>query len=187
MENEIRLCIVAPCYNEEETLPHSLDVLLDILNNLHGNKKIAENSYVCFVDDGSHDGTWALIEQRSRASKQVKGIKLSANFGHQNALIAGLFTEYPHVDCLVSIDADLQDDVAAIEPMIDAFCKGFRVVYGVRNNRATDSRAKRWLAGGFYAAMKTMNAKSIANHADFRLADSEVIRHLERFGKSIRK
>lgn len=94
-----------------------------------------------------------------------------------------MFTEYPHVDCLISIDADLQDDVEAIEPMIDAFGKGFHVVYGVRNIRATDSRRKRWLAEGFYAVMNKMNPKSITNHVDFRLAGSEVIRHLERFGE----
>lgn len=135
------------------------------------------------MDDGSSDDTWAIILQRSKENSFIKGIKLSANFGHQNALIAGLFTEYPHVDCLISIDADLQDDVEAIEPMIDAFRKGFRVIYGVRNIRITDSRSKRWLAGVFYAVMKKMNPKSITNHADFRLAGSDVIRHLERFGE----
>ncbi|MDR1153407.1 MAG: glycosyltransferase family 2 protein [Bacteroidales bacterium] len=181
--NAPRLCIVVPCYNEEETLPRSLDILLEALTRLHGKRKTAENSYICCIDDGSRDGTWALIEQRSSENRQVKGIKLSANFGHQNALIAGLFTEYPHADCLISIDADLQDDVDAVERMMDAFGKGFRVVYGVRSIRTADSRSKRWLAEGFYAVMKKMNPKSITNHADFRLAGSEVIRHLERFGE----
>ena len=184
MINEgVRLCVVVPCYNEEETLPASLDILQGILEKLQGDMKITENSYICCVDDGSSDNTWSIIEGRSRENRHIKGIKLSANFGHQNALIAGLFSEYPHVDCLVSIDADLQDDVSAIEPMIDAFSKGFQVVYGVRNIRKTDSRSKRWLAEGFYSMMKIMNSDSIVNHADFRLAGSEVIRHLERFGE----
>ncbi len=178
-----RLCIVVPCYNEEEALPCSLDTLLEVLGQLHGKGKISGDSYICCVDDGSRDSTWSLIEQRSRESQQVKGIKLSANFGHQNALIAGLLTEYPHADCLISIDADLQDDVGAIEPMLYAFGKGFQVVYGVRDIRTVDSRSKRWLAEGFYAVMKKMNPKSITNHADFRLAGCEVIRHLERFGE----
>ena len=181
--NEPRLCIVVPCYNEEETLPHSLMTLLEVLESLLEKKKIAWNSYICCVDDGSSDSTWSVIEQWSRKTVQVKGIKLSANFGHQNALIAGLFTEYTNVDCLISIDADLQDDAGAIESMIDAYAKGFQVVYGVRQSRTTDSRKKRWLASGFYVAMKMMNPKSIAHHADFRLASSEVIRHLERFGE----
>ena len=181
--NKPRLCIVVPCYNEEETLPHTLHILLETIAQLLSKQKIAGTSYICCVDDGSHDGTWSVIEQWSRENMQVKGIKLSANFGHQNALIAGLFTEYPHVGCLISIDADLQDDVDAIEAMIDEFINGFRVVYGVRNIRTTDRPSKRWLAEGFYSLMKRINPKSIINHADFRLAGSEVIGHLERFGE----
>lgn len=181
--NAPRLCIVVPCYNEEEVLPESIDILLGVLDQLYDKRKIAMDSYICCVDDGSRDDTWTLIAFRSKENRQVKGIKLSANFGHQNALVAGLLTEYPYADCLITIDADLQDDVDAIEQMIDAFDKGFQVVYGVRNIRKTDSRSKRWLAEGFYAVMKKMNTKSITNHADFRLAGCEVIRHLERFGE----
>jgi len=181
--NSPRLCIVVPCYNEVEVLPSSINTLLDALKNLQDKGKISENSYICCVDDGSNDGTWAIIKQHSDSNRQLKGIKLSNNFGHQNALVAGLFTEYNNVDCLISIDADLQDDIEAIETMIDAFSKGFRVVYGVRVVRTGDNASKLFSAKIFYAVMKKINRKNISNHADFRLAGSEVIRHLERFGE----
>lgn len=177
------LGIIVPCYNEEEVLGTTFSVLQGVLDQLKQLGRINAKSYICFVDDGSHDHTWPMIEQLCTDHKAVKGIKLSANFGHQSALVAGLFTENSHADCLITIDADLQDDVNIIPQMIDCYHQGCKVVYGVRNSRQTDSWCKRILAQGFYRINGYMNKRSIYNHADFRLAAQEVIRHLEQFGE----
>jgi glycosyltransferase involved in cell wall biosynthesis len=176
------LGIIVPCYNEEEVLETTFSVLQGVLDEMKQLGRINAKSYICFVDDGSYDHTWAIIEQLC-TNHQSKGIKLSANFGHQNALVAGLFTENNHADCLITIDADLQDDVNIIPRMIDLYHQGYKVIYGVRNSRQTDSRGKRILAQGFYRINGYLNKRSIYNHADFRLADKKVIRHLEEFSE----
>lgn len=172
----IQFAIVVPCYNEEQVLPQTTARLLALLNRLIRLEKIAENSFIYYVDDGSHDSTWALIERLAIENARIGGVKLSRNYGHQNALLAGLFT-VPG-DVLVSIDADLQDDVDAIEKMIDASKKGADVVYGVRDDRTTDTIFKRGTAHGFYRLMEALGVKIIYNHADYRLMTRRAINAL---------
>ncbi len=143
-------------------------------------QKIAADSFVLFVDDGSKDKTWELIEEEHRLHSNVKGLKLAGNVGHQFALTAGLITAKDHSDVTVSIDADLQDDVNVIEEMIDKFHAGNDIVYGVRNDRSSDSFFKRFTAQGFYKMMAVMGVKTVYNHADFRLMSK---RALEQFAK----
>lgn len=178
--NSERLAIVVPCYNEEEMLKLSSEALRGILNDLAGKGKIAENSFILFVDDGSRDATWELIEEEHRKYPQVKGLKLAGNVGHQFALTAGLLTAKDLSDVTVSIDADLQDDILVIEEMIDKFQEGCDVVYGVRSDRKTDSFFKRTTAQLFYKLMAVMGVKTVYNHADFRLMSK---RALEEFSK----
>lgn len=175
-----RLAIVVPCYNEEEMLKISSEALKGVLQDLIGKGKIAENSYVLFVDDGSKDKTWELIEEEHQKSEQIKGLKLSGNVGHQFALTAGLLTAKDISDVTVSIDADLQDDVLVIEEMIDKYHEGCEIVYGVRSDRGTDTFFKRTSAQMFYKLMAGMGVKTVYNHADFRLMSK---RALEEFAK----
>jgi glycosyltransferase involved in cell wall biosynthesis len=172
----IRLVIVVPCYNEEQVLRQTTAHLLALLNRLISLEKIAESSSIYYVDDGSHDSTWALIESLAIENARIGGVKLSRNCGHQNALLAGLFT-VPG-DVLVSIDADLQDDVDAIEQMVDACLKGADVVYGVRDDRTTDTIFKRGTAHGFYRLMEALGVNIIYNHADYRLMTRRAINAL---------
>lgn len=176
-----RLAIVVPCYNEEEVLPIAVRALREVLADLTAKGKIAEDSFILFVNDGSKDRTWELIEaEHATTPVQVKGVKLAGNVGHQFALTAGLLTAKDMSDVTVSIDADLQDDVAVIEEMIDKFHQGNDIVYGVRNDRHTDSFFKRVTAQGFYKTMAAMGVKTIYNHADFRLMSK---RALEQFSQ----
>ncbi len=177
------LAIIVPCYNEEAVLAISAKELLNRLEALVDASRISPQSYLCLVDDGSRDATWDIIERHSRESNRVKGIKLSANFGHQNALLAGLFSEKSTADCLVTIDADLQDDVTVIEQMVEKFTDGNQIVYGVRSDRKNDSFLKRNSAQWFYKLMHRMGIRTIYNHADFRLAGRQVIENLERFNE----
>lgn len=178
------LCIVVPCYNESAALPHTALALIKILEDLINKSKIKTESFLCFVDDGSRDNTWAIIEELSVSNNKVHGTKLSANFGHQNALIAGLFSQKNNADIFITIDADLQDDVDTIEQMIDKNLKGNNIVYGVRDNRDTDSGFKRYTANTFYNLMQKLKIKTINNHADYRLADKKVVETLEKFGEA---
>ena len=178
------LCIVVPCFNESETLIDSVQKLTDVLTHLISSNRVSETSYICFVDDGSRDTTWEVIEQICKEKKLVKGLKLSANFGHQNALIAGLFSQKNNADCFVTIDADLQDDIHTIEHMVDKYNQGCNIVYGVRNNRETDTVFKRLTADFFYKLMQGLKVNTINNHADYRLADKKVVETLERFGEA---
>jgi polyisoprenyl-phosphate glycosyltransferase len=178
------LCIVVPCFNESETLIDSAQKLTDVLTHLISSNRVSETSYICFVDDGSRDTTWEVIEQICKEKKLVKGLKLSANFGHQNALIAGLFSQKNNADCFVTIDADLQDDIHTIEHMVDKYNQGCNIVYGVRNNRETDTVFKRLTADFFYKLMQGLKVNTINNHADYRLADKKVVETLERFGEA---
>lgn len=176
-----RLAIVVPCYNEEEVLSLASGALRDVLEDLIQKGKIADDSFILFVNDGSKDRTWELIEkEHADYPARVKGVKLAGNVGHQFALTAGLITAKDHSDVTVSIDADLQDDVNVIEEMIDKFHAGNDIVYGVRNDRSSDSFFKRFTAQGFYKMMEVMGVKTVYNHADFRLMSK---RALEQFAK----
>ena len=165
-----RLAIVVPCYNEEEVLKIASEALRGVLSDLIAKEKIAPDSFVMFVNDGSKDATWKLIEEEhSLYPDKIFGVKLAGNVGHQYALTAGLNTAVDMCDMSVSIDADLQDDVAVIEEMVDKFHEGKDIVYGVRKKRSTDTFFKRITAQGFYKFMSIMGVKTVYNHADFRL------------------
>lgn len=172
------LAIVVPCYNEEEAFPFSSKSLTEVLENLIKSGKIDKKSYILFVDDGSKDKTWELIENETTKNPLVRGLKLSGNVGHQNALLAGLLTANKDSDITVSIDADLQDDVNAIEKMVDAYLDGADIVFGVRSDRSSDSAFKRITAQGFYKLMSAMGVKSVYNHADFRLMSHRAVEAL---------
>lgn len=164
------LAIVVPCYNEEEVLKIASEALRGTLSKLVAKQKIAEDSFILFVNDGSKDKTWSLIEEEhEKYPDKVKGVKLAGNVGHQFALTAGLITAIDMCDISVSIDADLQDDIDVIEEMVDKFHEGKDIVYGVRKKRETDTFFKRFTAQSFYKFMKMMGVKTVYNHADFRL------------------
>lgn len=175
------LTIVVPCYNEEEVLPISSKELLIFLLKMIEAEKISNESQIMFVDDGSKDSTWEIIEQLSNEDKHYTGIKFSRNFGHQNALVAGLTSAEPYSDAIVTIDADLQDDINSIEQMIDAYHDGNDVVYGVRGNRDSDTAFKRKTAEGFYSVMKKLGINMVPNHADFRLLSKRATQTLLEF------
>ncbi|WP_213991135.1 glycosyltransferase family 2 protein [Sodalis sp. dw_96] len=170
------LTIVVPCYNEEEVFPDCLLRLRQVLSQLRENGKISERSCLLFVDDGSRDQTWQLISAAHRRYDDVHGLKLSRNRGHQRALWAGL--EHADSDITVSIDADLQDDIQVIGKMVDAYLSGKDIVYGVRENRDTDTVFKRNTALCFYKLMKILGVNQIENHADFRLLSARALKSL---------
>lgn len=174
-----RLGIVVPCYNEEAVLPETARRLIQLLQQMQVDGAAAAGSQVVFVDDGSSDRTWPMIEEMAANDAQVGGIKLSRNRGHQNALLAGLYT--CDADILLSVDADLQDDIGVIPEMVQAYARGAQVVYGVRNNRSSDSFFKRASAQGFYRFINALGAESIYNHADFRLMSRRAVEALKSF------
>jgi len=176
------LAIVVPCYNEEEVFPKTLASLQALLARLIASEKISTNSKIYFVDDGSRDSTWTLLKTAAEEHTDVVAIKLSRNKGHQNALYAGLRTTIE--DLVVSIDADLQDDPANIEYMVDQFHKGNDVVYGVRSERATDTFFKRFSAEGYYHLMRKMGVDLVFNHADFRLMSRRALDALLEYEES---
>jgi len=176
-----RLALVVPCYNEEAVLEISSKALREVLDDLIQKGKIAEDSFVLFVDDGSKDKTWELIEQEHNKYSNIKGLKLAANVGHQFALTAGLITAKDLSDVTVSIDADLQDDITVIEEMIDKFHAGNDIVYGVRKERKTDTFFKRTTAQGFYKVMELMGVKTVYNHADFRLMSKRAVEQFSQY------
>jgi glycosyltransferase involved in cell wall biosynthesis len=170
-----RLSLVVPCHNEEQVLPETasrLGVLLDVLTR----EALVIEPSIYFIDDGSADGTWSVIERLAVEDARIHGVKLSRNFGQQNAILAGLLTAPG--DMLISIDADLQDDVAAIEDMVRAFNRGAEVVYGIRRSRQTDSVFKRTTAENYYRLLQVMGVQLIFNHADFRLLSRRVVEEL---------
>ena len=177
----MRLAIVVPCYNEEEVLAESARRLSIVLQKMISENKISKDSYILFVNDGSKDKTWSMIQEEHKKNELVWGLNLAGNVGHQNALLAGLMTAKKSADAIVSIDADLQDDENVIIEMVDKFLEGKDIVYGVRNNRDTDSIFKRTTALGFYKVMQMMGVKSVYNHADFRLMSKRAVEHLEEF------
>ena len=177
-----KLAIVVPCYNEEEVLKIASESLRGVLDDLINKGKIAEDSFILFVNDGSKDRTWELIEEEHAAHPvQVSGVKLAGNVGHQFALTAGLITAKDMSDVTISIDADLQDDVNAIEEMIDKFHDGNDIVYGVRKERKTDTFFKRTTAQAFYKLMSLMGVKTVYNHADFRLMSKRAVEEFSKY------
>lgn len=177
-----KLAIVVPCYNEEEVLKIASSALRGVLEDLINKGKISDDSFILFVNDGSVDRTWELIEEEHAAyPTRVCGVKLAGNVGHQFALTAGLITAKDISDVTVSIDADLQDDVAVIEEMIDKFHEGYDIVYGVRKERKTDTFFKRTTAQAFYRLMSLMGVKTIYNHADFRLMSKRAVEEFSKY------
>jgi glycosyltransferase involved in cell wall biosynthesis len=174
-----KLAIVVPCYNEQEVLPETTHRLSDLIENMSANGEVSSDSYIWYVDDGSIDLTWKLIEELSRENRRVRGLKLAANRGHQNALLAGLLTA--DADVTVSIDADLQDDIRVIPRMVDAYCGGADIVYGIRKNRGSDSFFKRTSAQFFYKLLNVMGVSVEYNHADTRLMSRRVLNALEQY------
>ena len=176
--NTVKLIIVVPCYNEEEVLKETTRQLSDILALMENEGKIKEGKII-YVDDGSKDTTWTLIEQLADVNPRVMGLKLAHNVGHQQALWAGLeWVADSRYDAAVSIDADLQDDINAIPQMVDNYNKGIDTIYGVRKERKTDTFFKKHTAQLFYKLMKTMGGDIIYNHADFRLMSKRALRAL---------
>lgn len=175
----IQLAIVVPCYNEQEVLTETNSRLLALLDRLQAQGQVSADSAIHYVDDGSRDGTWPLIASLAAGDARAKGIKLSRNRGHQNALLAGLLT-VPG-DAIVSIDADLQDDVNVIEKMVEQFAQGAEVVYAVRDSRATDTTFKRNTALAYYSLMRKFGVDLVHNHADFRLMGRRSIEALRQY------
>lgn len=183
MKKEEILYVVVPCYNEEEVLTETTKRLKEKLENLIKDKKISNKSRVMYVNDGSKDNTWNLIEEISDKEKLFTGISLSRNRGHQNALLAGLMTAKNYADIVISMDADLQDDINAIDEMIEKYNNGAQIVYGVRSSRKKDTAFKRITAEGFYKFMKLMGVEVVFNHADYRLTSKRILEELENYGE----
>ena len=174
MKNK-RLYVVIPCYNEEEVLKETSKRLNVKLGELINDKIISKDSKVLFVNDGSKDKTWDIICELNKENKLFSGINLSRNRGHQNALVAGLMTAKEYADVVISMDADLQDDINAIDEMLKDYYDGSEVVYGVRSSRANDTFFKKFTAEAFYKFMKFMGADVVFNHADYRLTSKKVL------------
>jgi len=177
----MKLGIVIPCYNEEDGLAETTKRLTLLLNEMIEKGEIDQDSFVCYVDDGSKDNTWALIEAFKEESSLFKGIKLSRNFGHQNALIAGLMQLKDNADALVSMDADLQDDIEIVKGFVSKHKEGYEIVYGVREDRTKDTKFKRGTAEFFYKFQDFMGIETIYNHADYRLLSKKALNALEQF------
>ena len=175
------LYIVVPCYNEEEVLPETARRLGDKLRGLMAAGKISPKSRVLFVNDGSRDGTWGVISRLHAADPLFSGVDLSRNRGHQNALLAGLMTARDRCDMAVSMDADLQDDVDAVDAMVEKYSEGCDIVYGVRSSRKKDTFFKRVTAEGFYRVMNFLGAETVFNHPDYRLMPRRALDGLAEF------
>ncbi len=179
--NPSRLLLVVPCYNEEAILNLTYSTLKTYYAGIKERGLIAADSKICFVNDGSRDKTWDIIEDLCQQDDTIIGVKLSRNFGHQSAIMAGLEKHIDNFDCFITIDADLQDDINAITSMIEKHQEGAMVVYGVRGDRSSDSWFKRFSAEGFYVLMQKMGVPVVFNHADFRLMDRRVLQELGNF------
>ncbi|WP_133015271.1 glycosyltransferase family 2 protein [Clostridium cuniculi] len=173
--------LVIPCYNEEEVLFETAKRLKEKLNNLIDDKIISAKSRITFIDDGSKDNTWSIIEELNKEDSIFSGVKLSRNRGHQNALLSGLMTVKDYCDAAISLDADLQDDINVIDKFIERFNDGCDVVYGVRSERKTDTIFKRTTAQGFYKVMKALGVDIVYNHADYRLMSKRALEALSDF------
>ncbi|MBD9097363.1 MAG: glycosyltransferase [Ruminococcaceae bacterium] len=177
----MKLYIVVPCYNEQEVLPETSKRLKNKMSDLIEKGIVDSESRIMFVDDGSRDQTWSLISELAKEDAIFAGVKLSRNQGHQNALLAGLMTAKQYADCVISMDADLQDDIDAVDAFLQKFIDGNDVVYGVRSSRKTDSAFKRITAQGFYKFMKLLGVDIVYNHADYRLMSKRALDALEEF------
>ena len=175
------LYVVIPCYNEEQVLPVTSGMFLEELKDLIAKEKISEDSRILFVNDGSKDKTWEIITELSGQNVHFAGISQSRNRGHQNAVLAGLMEAKDRADITISIDCDGQDDIATMEAMVDAYHDGAEVVYGVRNDRSSDSFFKRRTAQGFYRFLNSMGVEVVYNHADYRLISSRVLQEFAKF------
>ncbi len=174
----IRLAIVSPCYNEEAVLHESASRLSALFDDLIAKRKISEDSFVLYVNDGSRDQTWPIIQRLHESNRFICGLNLTHNVGHQNAIMAGMMTARHHADAVVTIDADLQDDIMAIEQMVDKHEAGSDIVYGVKISREGDSFIKRSTALLFYRIQSSMGVKAVYNHADFRLLSKRALDEL---------
>ena len=177
-----RLFCVIPCYNEQEVLPETSKRLKEKLSSLMNRGLIAKDSRVLLVNDGSKDSTWEIIEKLHESDELFQGIKLSKNMGHQNALLAGLTVAKDVCDMAISMDSDLQDDINAIDEMIQKYIDGADIVYGVRSKRDTDTFFKRATAEGYYKVMNGLGAGTVYNHADYRLMSRRALEVLFSFG-----
>ena len=175
------LYIIVPCYNEEQVLPLTSGMFLEKLHSLENAQKISCNSRVLFVDDGSKDSTWKIISELSKQDAHFCGIRQSRNRGHQNAVLAGLMEAKDRCDITISIDCDGQDDLDAMDAMVDEYLGGCEIVYGVRSKRDTDTFFKRFTAESFYKILKGMGVDTVYNHADYRLVSSRVLQEFANF------
>ena len=175
------LYIVVPCFNEEEVLMDTSGMLYDFLSKNIGNNRIAEHSRILFVDDGSKDRTWSIISELNQRSEYFQGLHLAHNKGHQTALYAGLMEAKKHCDLSISIDADLQDDIHAMDLMLDKAAEGNNIVFGVRSDRTTDAAFKKTTAGMYYKVLNSLGVETIPQHADFRLMDRMALDALEEY------
>lgn len=175
------LFIVIPCYNEEEVLDETVKEISKKMNELISKKQINKNSKVMFVNDGSRDKTWSIIKKYSKSNKLITGISLSRNRGHQNALVAGLLSAKDYADVVISMDADLQDDINAIDKMLDKYMNGCEIVYGVRSARKKDTFFKKHTAQMFYKFMSKMGVDIVYNHADYRLTSKRVLEEFSNY------
>ena len=178
---EATVYFVIPCYNEEAVLPETTRRMTDKLNAMRAAGLIGEKSRILYVDDGSKDRTWELVSQFNRENPWVEGVKLSHNRGHQHALLCGLMSAMPRCDAAISMDADLQDDIDALDQFVKKFQEGCDVVYGVRNKRDTDTWFKRTTAEGFYKVMKLLGVDIVFNHADYRLMSKRALEALAEY------
>ena len=180
----IKLAIVSPCYNEEDVLHHSVERLTELLDRMVNEKTISSDSMMVFVNDGSKDRTWQIISDMHKTNRYVRGINLTRNVGHQNAILAGMMTAKEWADAVVTIDADLQDDIACIPQMVKHFEEGYDIVYGVKVQRDADPLMKKLTAQAFYKLQKQMGVESVFNHADFRLMSRRALDMLANYHES---
>lgn len=181
MDKSVNLYVVVPCYNEEAVLGETSKRMLELFDKMKSDRLIDDKSRIVFVDDGSKDKTWSIIDTLAKEHVEIAGVKLARNAGHQNALLGGLMTVKNDCDCAVSIDADLQDDINVIPEMVKNYIDGYDVVYGVRNKRDTDTVFKRTTAVGFYKLMQIMGVNIVFNHADYRLMSRRALDALADF------
>ena len=181
MKNKVILYIIIPCYNEEKVLPITSGMFLQKLQSLVNQEIISDKSRIMFVNDGSKDRTWEIICELANSDEHYIGISQSRNRGHQNAVLAGLMEAKDNCDITISIDCDGQDDINAMDKMVDEYLNGCEIVYGVRSSRQTDTFFKRFTAQGFYKLLNAMGAEVVYNHADYRLVSSKVLNEFENF------
>lgn len=181
MKDSAVLYIIIPCYNEEKVLPITSTMFLEKIKSLVNKGKISDKSRIMFVNDGSKDRTWEIICELAKTDEHYIGISQSRNRGHQNAVLAGLMEAKDNCDITISIDCDGQDDINAMDKMVDEYLNGCEIVYGVRSSRQTDTFFKRFTAQGFYKLLNAMGAEVVYNHADYRLVSSRVLKEFENF------